>query len=349
MEEYRIDPELNNVLPALSNEDYKALEQSLLTDGYKGAPIMVWDNVIVDGHNRYEICKKYNIPYEIKKVEFESKEDAIHWMVRQQLGRRNLSPMQRIAVAEKSRPFYEKKARENLKLASGGDRRSKEFKKYQGLQNSSKVENKIDVRAELSRDANTSTDTYSKGLKILQAGDKELIDQTMSGKKSIHKAYRELKEKQQQKVPVQDKSRNNSDINGELKNLKEIQRKKAAQKIKMTREKYGIDSPEYEDAKAEQLRVEQQISAMENSIHNPQNFGATESTLIQIQKCYQDYFMVFQKDIEWLLSMEYLRDDEDISGKIHSDLKNCLGKLKCIGDMIRAMVVDEFGSIVIEK
>ena len=77
MKEYRIDPKLNGILPELSKADYKALEQSLLMDGFKGAPIMVWGDVIVDGHNRYEICKKHNIPYEVKSVEFASKEDAI--------------------------------------------------------------------------------------------------------------------------------------------------------------------------------------------------------------------------------------------------------------------------------
>lgn len=46
-----------------------------------------------------------------------------------QLGRRNLSPIQRIAIAEKYRPIYEKQARENLKQVSGGDRRSEDFKK----------------------------------------------------------------------------------------------------------------------------------------------------------------------------------------------------------------------------
>ena len=86
MKEYRIDPELNEVLPKLSEADYKALEQSLLTEGFKGAPIMVWGDIIVDGHNRYEICNKHNIPYEVKEIEFENKEEAIIWMVRQQLG-----------------------------------------------------------------------------------------------------------------------------------------------------------------------------------------------------------------------------------------------------------------------
>lgn len=90
-----------------------------------------------------------------------------------QLGRRNLSPIQRIAVTEKYRPIYEKQAKENLRQASGGDRRSEKFRQNQGSQNSSKVENKIDVREKLAKTAGVSTDTYSKGKKILDSNNKE--------------------------------------------------------------------------------------------------------------------------------------------------------------------------------
>lgn len=119
MSGYKIDSELNNVLPELSDADYKALEQSLLTDGFKGAPIMVWGDIIVDGHNRYEICNKHNIPFDVKSIEFESKEEAILWMVRQQIGRRTLTPLQRIQIVEKYRPFYKKKAERNKSLNGG--------------------------------------------------------------------------------------------------------------------------------------------------------------------------------------------------------------------------------------
>ena len=117
MDDYKIDPELNNILPELSDADYKALEQSLLTDGFKGAPIMVWGDIIVDGHNRYKICKEHNIPFDVKSIEFDSKEEAILWMVRQQIGRRTLTPLQRIQIVEKYRPFYKKKAKENQSKA----------------------------------------------------------------------------------------------------------------------------------------------------------------------------------------------------------------------------------------
>lgn len=338
MKEYKIDSELNEVLPKLSDADYKALEQSLLTDGFKGAPIIVWGDIIVDGHNRYEICNKYNIPYEVKSVEFASKEDAIIWMVRQQLGRRSLTPLQRIQIVEKYRPFYKKKAEKNKSL-NGGNKIAESENSTTPLTK----EEKIDVREKLAKDADVSTNTYSKGVKILESGNEELISETINGQKSINKAFNELK-----KNADTDKSDNLSDPDNELKDLKEVQRKEAAQNIKTAREKYGIESPEYEEAKAEQFNVEVRINEIENTVHDAQT-NETESILIQIQKRYHDYLLIFQQDIEWLSDKEFYRDDEDVSGKTHAELQNCLEKFKGISDTIEKMIIDEFGCITIKK
>ena len=338
MEEYRIDPELNEVLPKLSDADYKALEQSLLTEGYKGAPIMVWGDIIVDGHNRYEICNKHNIPYEVKSVEFANKEEAIIWMVRQQLGRRSLTPLQRIQIVEKYRPFYKKKAEKNKSL-NGGNKKSELEKSTTPIPK----EEKVDVRAELAKDADVSTNTYAKGLDILKSGNEELINETLSGQKTINKAYNESK-----KNANESSSGNITNSDKELKNLKEVQRKDVAQKIKRVREEYGIESPEYEEAKAEQLNVEVRINEIENSVHDAQT-SDTESMLSQIQKRYHDYILIFQKDIEWLSDKDFYYNEEKISGRMHSDLQNCLEKFKSISDVMEKMYIDEFGSISIDK
>lgn len=96
-----------------------------------------------------------------------------------QLGRRNLSPIQRIAVAEKYRPIYEKQARANQ--LSG-------LKQNQDTvsQNSSKRTEPIDVRAKLAKTAGVSTDTYSKGKKILDSDNDTLKQEVLSGEKSIN-------------------------------------------------------------------------------------------------------------------------------------------------------------------
>lgn len=196
MQELKIDPELRDLLPPLTDDEYKQLEKNIVENGFdKNFPIMEWHGYIVDGHNRYSVCQKHNIEYVVGTLAYETKEEVMEWMLDIQLGRRNLSPIQRIAVAEKYRPIYEKQAKENLRQASGGDRRSEVFKKNQGSQNSSKVENKIDVRAKLAKTAGVSTDTYSKGKKILDSDNEKLKKEVLSGEKTINAGYKELQNK----------------------------------------------------------------------------------------------------------------------------------------------------------
>ena len=71
--------------------------------------------------------------------------------------------------------------------------------------------------------------------------------------------------------------------------------------------------------------------------------------LIQIQKRYHDYLLMFQQDIEWLSDKAFYRNDEEVSGKTHSELQNCLEKFKSISDVMEKMVIDEFGCISIDK
>ena len=233
--------------------------------------------------------------------------------------------------------MYKKKAEKNKSL-NGGDKKSL-------LENSTTPlpkEEKIDVRAELAKDADVSTNTYARGMKILESGNEELINETISGQKSINKAFNELK-----KNADTDKSDNTSDLDSELKDLKEVQRKEAVQKIREVREEYGVESSEYENAKAEQLNVEVRINEIENAVRDAQT-SEIEAMLIQIQKRYHDYLQEFQEDVKWLSDKEFYRDDEEVSGKTHSELQNCLEKFKSISDVMDKMIIDEFGCITIE-
>lgn len=117
----------------------------------------------------------------------------MEWMLDIQLGRRNLSPIQRIAVTEKYRPIYEKQAKENQSLG-GGDRKSEEYKKT-GFQNSEKAFTPINTTQKLAKTAGVSTDTYSKGKKILDSDNEELKKEVLSGEKSINAGYKELQDK----------------------------------------------------------------------------------------------------------------------------------------------------------
>ena len=202
MKELKIDPELRDLLPSLTDEEYKQLEKNIVENGFdKNFPIMEWHGFIVDGHNRYDICKKHNITdYAVGTLAYETKEEVMEWMLDIQLGRRNLSPIQRIAIAEKYRSIYEKQAKENLKQASGGDRRSESFEQNQGLPNSVKVENRIDTTKKLAEVAGVGKETYRMGAKILKSDNEEVKNAVLSGEMSINAGYNKIKEKKSENV-----------------------------------------------------------------------------------------------------------------------------------------------------
>ncbi len=90
LETLKIDEEFRTIIPPLTQDEYTNLEHSLICEGCHDA-IRAWNNVIVDGHNRYEICQKWKIPYRVIHMFFPSRESAIAWICLNQLSRRNLT------------------------------------------------------------------------------------------------------------------------------------------------------------------------------------------------------------------------------------------------------------------
>lgn len=90
--------ELKNLIAPLTEEELQLLEQSILAEGCR-EPIILWNRnekfVIVDGHNRYQICQKYNLDFKFEVRNFESLEDVKNWMINNQLGKRNLTEQQK--------------------------------------------------------------------------------------------------------------------------------------------------------------------------------------------------------------------------------------------------------------
>ena len=88
-----IDPEFKKLIPPLSPQERSQLEENILAEGCRD-PLTVWkgQNILLDGHNRYEICDQYGIEFYTIEIELGDREEAKIWILRNQLGRRNLSP-----------------------------------------------------------------------------------------------------------------------------------------------------------------------------------------------------------------------------------------------------------------
>lgn len=85
-----IDPEFRRLLPELSADEMKQLEENILRDGCRD-PIVIWKDTIIDGHHRYSICQKYKIPFKIENLDFDCREEVLRWICMNQVGRRNVS------------------------------------------------------------------------------------------------------------------------------------------------------------------------------------------------------------------------------------------------------------------
>jgi hypothetical protein len=190
----KINNEFKSLITPLTTEEYQQLEKNLLKDGCLHE-LIVWDETIIDGHNRYEICQRHNIPFKVKNLSFESCDDAKEWIIRNQFGRRNLTPFQRSELALKLRPLIQAKAKENLKLADGGDRKS-ENAKNQGYQKSDKVDNSVNTIKELAKLAGVSHNTIFQVDVIQKEGTPEIQEKVREGDMSISKAYKTIRKKE---------------------------------------------------------------------------------------------------------------------------------------------------------
>lgn len=107
-----------------------------------------------------------------------------------QLGRRNLTPIQRIAVAEKYRPIYEKQAKENLKQAGNNYGIGKE----KPLPNLVNPILNIDTTQRLAKIAGVGKETYRMGAKIINSDNENVKKRVLSGETSISAGYKELQD-----------------------------------------------------------------------------------------------------------------------------------------------------------
>ena len=92
----KIDLEFQSQIPPLTDDEYNQLEENILKEGKLISPLIVWGNTLVDGHNRYEIVQEHpEISFSTMPLPFESREEVLAWICKNQLGRRNLTPEQK--------------------------------------------------------------------------------------------------------------------------------------------------------------------------------------------------------------------------------------------------------------
>ncbi len=186
-----IKEEFKKLIPPLTVEEFKQLEQNCLDEGIR-EKIITWNGFIIDGHNRYEIATRWNLDYKTESKYFKNENDVKEWMINNQFGRRNLSNYQRSVLALQLEEVFSAKAKEKQKEAGGAVR-----------QISDKAV--IDTKKELAKVANVSHDTIAKVKKIEAVATPEVKAQLSTGELSINQAYQEIKKEEKKELHIEKK------------------------------------------------------------------------------------------------------------------------------------------------
>lgn len=111
----KIDPEFRDLLNPLTPEEKEGLEALILAEGCR-EKLIVWDeqDILIDGHNRLDICTRHQKPYQVKYMNFPDRAAVAAWIIQTQLGRRNLT--------EERRAYYRGKQYLAARETQGGDR-----------------------------------------------------------------------------------------------------------------------------------------------------------------------------------------------------------------------------------
>jgi DNA modification methylase len=183
----KILQELESLIPPLSNEEFKQLERNILEEGIR-EPLITWNGILIDGHNRYRIAQEHDMNYETLEKEFENINRVKEWMINNQFGRRNLSNYQRSVLALHLDSVFKERAKEKMKLSEGkGIQKSEDLKEPEFI-----------VMKEIGKVANVSHDTIAKVKKIEANATPEVKEKLNTGQMSINEAYKEIKKEEKQ-------------------------------------------------------------------------------------------------------------------------------------------------------
>jgi N6-adenosine-specific RNA methylase IME4 len=182
----KILQELESLIPPLSNEEFKQLERNILEEGIR-EPLITWNGILIDGHNRYRIAQEHDMNYETLEKEFENINRVKEWMINNQFGRRNLSNYQRSVLALQLEDVFKEKAKENYIQNVGRPSKSEQI--------SAPIKT-IETRQEIAKVANVSHDTIAKVKKIEANATPEVKARLNTGTMSINEAYKEIKKEE---------------------------------------------------------------------------------------------------------------------------------------------------------
>lgn len=185
----QIKDEFKKLIPALSVEEFKQLEQNCLAEGIR-EKIITWNGFIIDGHNRFEIATRWNLEYESESKKFNSEDDVKIWMIDNQEGRRNLTDGWKYKLKNTKKEILFKKGEAKRSETKIGNNNASKTKL-------SIIDNvvlpKHNTRKIIADELGWSTGKTAMADIVFKKATPELEEKVLSNEITINQAYKEIK------------------------------------------------------------------------------------------------------------------------------------------------------------
>ena len=269
--EIKILNKLRNFITPLSKEEKELLKQGIITEGCREA-LIVWDRrgerILVDGHHRFEICKKHDIPFNVITKKFKNIDEAQYWMIINQLGRRNLTTDQL--------SYYRGLKYLSLRNKKGG---------YQNVESKGRIEPLTSEK--LAEEFNTSGSTikrdakFALGLNKVGESNSKLKEKILNGEVRVKKSDIQLIGQARGEVKI----KNEADLYNKAKNIRNEILIEVEESIKQIEEKRIETAREIiKDAEPVFVEKEDRLNRIKGMIISAMNRAIKEKDIAAFQE-----------------------------------------------------------------
>lgn len=197
MQQLKIDEDFRDLLPSLSKDKFKGLEEMILNEGYDGTPILIWNGYIVDGHHRYQIFKKHNIEFNTEEISLPKdadKSDVMEWMITYQDVRRNMCDAEKIFANDKvsARRIIEENEKRKLSTLKQNVTDDRCVQMDASINDDKPRDRSANTREQRAKLAGVSAGTIARYDTVMKSNNEELKQSMLSGDVKIGTAYKQI-------------------------------------------------------------------------------------------------------------------------------------------------------------